>query len=339
MLTTCTTCGTRFRLSAEQLRQAQGRVRCGRCGEVFDAFAHLQGDDGTPWSAPGPADESETKTTQPLPRDDQAIEPGLEAGEPDRLGDTDDLLLASAERKEPRIDDLFAELDTGAESVEPPLEFEPAPETDESLTEELVALETESNTTERLPDDSELPPHDHFAERTRGRRHRMLWTTGVVVLALILLGQWVNANRDSLSRNLVIGPSLSAIYSLIGHPLAAPHAVDAWQITNTNVTSDPEAPGALSITGSLANTAGFAQRWPLLRVELTDRYGDALRARDFTPAQYLPADQAGTLPAPGSAAHFRIDVVDPGPDAVGFEVTACLDLPVGRVCASNNEHD
>lgn len=338
MLTSCTTCGTRFRLTADQLRRAEGQVRCGRCGNVFDAFVHLQGDDGTPWSAPD--NQPETKATQPLPRDDEAIEPGLEVGEPDRLGDTDDLPLATAaERKEPRIDDLFAELDADTERAETALDIEGAPDAEDTFTQELGALESESSAVERLPDESELPPHDHLAGPAHGSRRRLLWTVGVIVLALILLGQWVNANRDSLSRNLVIGSSLSAIYTLIGHPLAPPHSVDAWQITNTNVTSDPEAPGALSITGSLANTAAFAQAWPLLRVELTDRYGDALRARDFTPAQYLPADQAATLPAAGTAAHFRVDVVDPGPDAVGFEVTACLDLAAGRVCASNNEHD
>jgi len=39
--TQCSKCETVFRLSAETLRAAGGQVRCGRCGEVFNALARL----------------------------------------------------------------------------------------------------------------------------------------------------------------------------------------------------------------------------------------------------------------------------------------------------------
>src|SRR5476651_298506 len=42
--TQCSKCETVFRLSAEVLRAAGGQVRCGRCGEVFNALAHLAED-------------------------------------------------------------------------------------------------------------------------------------------------------------------------------------------------------------------------------------------------------------------------------------------------------
>jgi predicted Zn finger-like uncharacterized protein len=331
MLTTCTECGTRFRLSGEQLRQADGQVRCGRCGKVFDAFIHLHGDDGTPWSVPTD-DETDAKTAQPLPREPAPSEEPVGEAD-DLLGDTDDLPAAAAGRIEPRMDDLFADLDTGNELPETLPELEHQRDVSDELAQELGDLEPE-----RLPD-TELPPHDHLVAPRPRRRHRLLWGAGCILLALLLVAQLVNVNRQALSRNLVIGPSLRALYTLLGHPLAAPQALDAWQISNTNVTSDPDAAIALSITGSLANTADFSQTWPLLRVELTDRYGDVLRVRDFQPSQYLPAAQVSSLPAPGSAAHFRIDVVDPGPDAVGFQVMACLDLASGRVCASDHEHE
>ena len=338
MLTTCTECGTRFRLTSDQLRRAEGRVRCGRCGEVFDAFVHLQGDDGTPWSKP----EDEAAPPQPTqPLSAPETEPESSEIESDKLlGDTDDLLAdADNDRIEPHIADLFGDLDTGNASPDVLPDLEHAPDDNDLLAEELGYLETAPETDSRQLTDAELPPHDHLLAHPYRRRHRVWWSIGSVLLALLLAGQWINANRQSLSRNLVIGPSLSAVYALLGHPLAPPQAIDAWQISNTNVTSDPDAAGGLSITGNLVNTAGFSQAWPLLRVELTDRYGDALRLRDFEPAQYLPAAQVSTLPAPGTAARFRIDVVDPGPDAVGFAVTACLDLASGRVCASNHDHE
>jgi predicted Zn finger-like uncharacterized protein len=41
LFTQCSKCETVFRLSAEVLRAAGGQVRCGRCGEVFNALARL----------------------------------------------------------------------------------------------------------------------------------------------------------------------------------------------------------------------------------------------------------------------------------------------------------
>jgi predicted Zn finger-like uncharacterized protein len=42
--TQCSKCETVFKLSAEVLRAASGQVRCGKCGEVFNALARLAED-------------------------------------------------------------------------------------------------------------------------------------------------------------------------------------------------------------------------------------------------------------------------------------------------------
>jgi predicted Zn finger-like uncharacterized protein len=44
LFTQCSNCDTVFRLSAETLRAAGGQVRCGRCGEIFNALARLAED-------------------------------------------------------------------------------------------------------------------------------------------------------------------------------------------------------------------------------------------------------------------------------------------------------
>ena len=44
LFTQCSKCETVFKLSAEVLRAASGQVRCGRCGEVFNALARLAED-------------------------------------------------------------------------------------------------------------------------------------------------------------------------------------------------------------------------------------------------------------------------------------------------------
>src|SRR5580698_3745764 len=44
VFTQCSKCETVFRLSADVLRAAGGQVRCGKCGEIFNALAHLAED-------------------------------------------------------------------------------------------------------------------------------------------------------------------------------------------------------------------------------------------------------------------------------------------------------
>jgi predicted Zn finger-like uncharacterized protein len=44
MITRCPDCATAFRVTEPQLRARAGRVRCGRCGALFDALAALSSD-------------------------------------------------------------------------------------------------------------------------------------------------------------------------------------------------------------------------------------------------------------------------------------------------------
>lgn len=65
MRTRCPECGTVFRVTSEQLRRKAGKVRCGHCQAVFNAFDHWQSDtDETLLASPVEA------SLQPLPEDE-----------------------------------------------------------------------------------------------------------------------------------------------------------------------------------------------------------------------------------------------------------------------------
>ncbi|HEV2212145.1 MAG TPA: DUF3426 domain-containing protein, partial [Gammaproteobacteria bacterium] len=182
----------------------------------------------------------------------------------------------------------------------------------------------------------DLPQHPAPTPRRPGVS--ALWWLGIAIMVLVLGLQLVNADREDLAQNPVIGPTLQALYAALGRPLSPPRSVSDWDVAGLNVTSDPETPGVLSITGTLENQAGFVQPWPFLRVQLTDRFGQPLRGRDFSAADYLAANESHSFLGAGQAARFRIDIADPGADAVGFTLSPCLDLPAGRVCSAS-EHD
>ena len=358
MFTTCTHCNTRFRLSAAALTAAQGQVRCGKCHEVFDAYENLEGADVAPQMAEQPPVETEPMPTETEAMPEEAasvadialsIAEDRSAPELDTPMEADAEPITSAPELKARrrkaaedllIDDLFASL---------PDEQEPMPEAEPAM----AAAETDvvqplgemgDISAEPAPmsyahvDELHPPPAAPVPPPRRPVRSFALWS-GILVLLLLLGVQLVDMDRTALSQNPVIGPSLQALYASLGRPISKPLAASDWEVGALNVTTDPDSSGALSITGTLANQAGFVQPWPSLRVVLTDRFGEPLRARDFKPADYLPAGQSASLIAPGLTARFRLDVVDPGPDAVGFSLTPCLDAPTGRICAAPNTTD
>jgi predicted Zn finger-like uncharacterized protein len=65
VFTQCSKCETVFRLSAEVLRAAGGQVRCGKCGEVFNALAHLA-EDSSAFTAGESSFDSETRADRIL---------------------------------------------------------------------------------------------------------------------------------------------------------------------------------------------------------------------------------------------------------------------------------
>jgi predicted Zn finger-like uncharacterized protein len=73
MYTQCPECGTSFRVTAEVLRQAAGKVRCGGCGNAFNALDFLS--EQKPVTPVQPAPEEETTEAAAEP-------PRLEADEP-----------------------------------------------------------------------------------------------------------------------------------------------------------------------------------------------------------------------------------------------------------------
>ena len=74
-ITRCPACATMFKLVADQLKSAQGWVRCGQCGEVFEASLHLVAGgasntremEAPPSTLQGSANESDLRVETVLP--------------------------------------------------------------------------------------------------------------------------------------------------------------------------------------------------------------------------------------------------------------------------------
>ena len=166
---------------------------------------------------------------------------------------------------------------------------------------------------------------DEVAEPAPSRGRAVAWALGSLVLALALLAQVAHQYRQQLVRHPQVGPLLRAAYDSLGLPLSPNWDVGAFELRQWGNDELPGATGRLTVRASLTNRASFAQPHPLLRLEFDDRYGEALASRDFQPSEYLRnSEDASRLLAPGASADVELVIVDPGKDAVGYQLDACL---------------
>ncbi|MGA2189481.1 MAG: DUF3426 domain-containing protein [Steroidobacteraceae bacterium] len=143
MFTQCSKCETVFRLSAQALRAAGGQVRCGRCGEVFNALARLA-ENSAGFKKGESSLELETRADEIL----QSVEPAQEQPGPQPPGASD-----AVELKDPDSVDDEVTSEASLEFTLPPGELDRIfIETTPSV---LQVLAVEAHHPERTPG---IPP-------------------------------------------------------------------------------------------------------------------------------------------------------------------------------------
>ena len=187
-----------------------------------------------------------------------------------------------------------------------------------------------------LPHDSMFLEEDESVARRHLLIERALWI-GSVALALLLALQIVNHESAQLAGISWLRGPLTTIYSALGRPLAPNWNIHAYEVRQLGAVAGPRNPGTLTVRASVRNTAKREQPLPLLRVTMQDRFGNRIAARDVPPSAYLPPSSSHrTELAAGQRVDAEIAFADPGPNAVGFEIDACLELARGHVACAND---
>jgi hypothetical protein len=161
------------------------------------------------------------------------------------------------------------------------------------------------------------------------------WRTAVAALLLALAVQAVHHYRNDLAVAPQLNAPLTRIYHALGVSLIPRWNVAAYEIHQLGAASDPVNAGQLIVRASLKNAAPQPQPLPILRVAVQDRYGNRIAARDVPPASYATRAPHASL-ASGQRFDVEIMFVDPGEQAVGFEIDACLAAPGGGVNCANH---
>ena len=345
-------------MSAEALRAAGGQVRCGRCGEVFNALARLA-EEATAFPAGESSFESETRADAIL----QSAEPVSPAAAPDpaRVGDEiAHLKILDAQGEEVdldasleftlppgELDRIFIEtspspLQLLAASVKPaPARGAPAPASPASPAQAepmraapipvpamaAPSTQAKSGSVPAAGIPGLAVSEDIRLEMLAGYRRAELPEINAPRRRQLPPAVWVSA-AVVLALLLAFqvvqtnGEWLS-VHAPMGGDGKPAAALSNYQLRQWGVTGDPGANGTLRVRASIMNSAAQLQPYPLLRVTLADRFGTRLGAREFEPAEYLGKAAARML-APGERVDATLNILDPGKDAEGFEIDVCI---------------
>jgi predicted Zn finger-like uncharacterized protein len=161
----------------------------------------------------------------------------------------------------------------------------------------------------------------------------LAWSAGSLLLAIALAAQVVHHWRDTLARDARFGGVLRAAYAQVGLELPPSQDLAAFELRQLGV--DDRDAGRLVVRATLTNRATFTQPMPILRLQLEDRFGSMVAARDFEPSEYFPNGVSRTSAlTPGATGEAELVLADPGPEAVGYRLDVCLRDPTGQLlCA------
>lgn len=163
------------------------------------------------------------------------------------------------------------------------------------------------------------------------------WTAGSLLLLLVLIIQVAHHYRHDLAANATLNGPLTSIYAVLGIPLVPRWDLTAYEVRQLGASTAADAPGRITVRASVKNSAHQAQPLPLLRVTLQDRFGNRIASRDVSPQSYLPrAIPRSSLLSAGQRIDAEMTFVDPGSNAVGFEIDACMPAPGGEIACAND---
>jgi len=326
--TQCPECRRQFRIRADQLRVAAGEVKCGYCGEQFNALQNLRDQPLPPEKIATAANVSgrTAYSTAPAPGQDLP-EPEFRLP-PEAMDDSPGPVLPD----ESSIGTDTASADNGMEFL--PAAAEAAATDNEPLL--TTGMDTgfdeadKSAAVTASPPDPDQPvaarydfPDTYLKDETPapGRRNRILWGLGCVLLMIVLVTQATWYHRDRvLARYPQFIPAVQQFCGHLGCRVTRFRETNGIRLVNRDVREHPRYVDSLLVNATMINHSANVQPWPLIRLSLFDTHGNIISYRDFLPGEYLDdsIDRSAGMSV-NAPVHFVLEVTGPTEGAVSFE--------------------
>ena len=358
MYTQCPDCSEVFRVTADILRLAGGRVRCGVCGAAFDALHRLS--EQRPPAAAAPAARQlpelrpESGDTAPEPPDDSDAAPPF--AKDDEAGDDQAPAAVVAPTRDAPAPPSGLELDL--DSDDPDEWRDLLAEVGSAIANEPPAKQSADG--DELTIDRDETGHEPLSEPAdagivmgsddapeipaamideAGAPAVRNWRSlgGAAALGLLLALQAVHFSRHTLASVPVLSGVLEPVYARFGQTLHPAWNVTGWRFEAMRGRADP-VDETLTIHSRIGNDSDAALPYPAIGVALTNRFEETIGSRVFAPADYLGqnADSARLVPA-GTAFNAAMVIESPPADAMGFKLKVCYRQLADRLrCAAED---
>lgn len=305
LLTRCPRCRTLYRVTPAQLQTRDGKVRCGRCMNVFDGFQALQLEQENAASEPVRFEAEAPAAERPMP----AERPG-------------EILAATPPQAEyaPPAPDVVAEQLPLRVTAAPPAEHALPPMSDASQDAVRVTL---SSPPARLPHEPAPPARWRKQWPFPNLSSPAGWIAGCAIALIVLALQLVYAARGELAaRSPALKSVFSSVCARLGCSLSFPHHPELVKIEASDVRMvDASRRELVQLTATLRSYAGYYLAYPALDLVLTNANEHALARRVFVPQEYLGPNRD---PNAGFAPHAEITIaldLDTGNEnAAGFRL-------------------
>ncbi len=314
LLTTCPNCAAQFKVQPEQLNVRQGRVMCGRCRQVFNAFQSLTRiSDSDVIPAAAPVTESlEAAEMQPETHAAAGLFLREEPPVPTLLNDA------------PEARDPLAKIDAPAEIADLPDETALAITGQDAapVPDPAGSIEADEKPLQWLPDEQAQTAADATnplladipgqrrepAARSRG------WAFGAVVLALVLAAQCAYLFRAVLVRNYPqLRPAFVEACDWLGCSRNWARDDTDLRIEASDLIEAPGQAGRIQLTATLVNRGSVPQDFPALELKLTDNANQVLLSRILQPQEYLgrtPGREESLQPNAETYVNLNIEVAN-----------------------------
>jgi len=173
---------------------------------------------------------------------------------------------------------------------------------------------------------SEARPELSLHEAMYGDRHSrlsqfapLMWLIGILLLFTVGIAQAIYYQRYPLIEKPQYQKQVLSLCRLVACNESEFSKTQQIKLLERKVFSNPVQPSALMVTGSFVNQAVFDQKLPKLLVSLFDIHGNLIANRLFTPMEYLQTDKNRMLMVNAKPVQFRLEISDPGTDALTYE--------------------
>lgn len=300
LATRCVACGTVFRVVQDQLRVSSGWVRCGRCGEVFNAIESLVDLDGDRADGPPPTSVHRSRVMDDLSR--VSGQRALAIRDASRAATTAD----AGEAGRPAASESMVVSDGRTDALAPSLQVEGPPSGGTDVGQasapapaDLAGASVEGATYESRSA-MRAPGFVRQADReARWRRPRVRALLSALVLAAFasLVWQVHLTHHDWLAaRWPILRPWMTQLCAWSGCRIHAPRHIDALAVESSGLVRDPGSE-AYRLSVSLRNRAAWPVMLPALDLVVTDAAGQVV-ARRVLRAEDL--GEPATSVAPGA---------------------------------------